>query len=117
MRIILLLLFGSLCSCATGPAPSPQSLDARTLCQQAAQASASSPEQRSDAVELRRMMAAHRDVRELVEIGAYVPGTNPAADTAQRRWPDILGFLRQDMAECSTAPQAWAQLAALVGED
>ena len=50
MRIILLLpLFGALCSCATGPAPSPQSLDARALCQQLAQVSASSPEQRSDA--------------------------------------------------------------------
>jgi hypothetical protein len=50
MRTILLLpLFGALCSCSTGPAPSPQSLDARALCQQLAQASASSPEQRSDA--------------------------------------------------------------------
>jgi hypothetical protein len=47
MRTILLLLFGALCSCAT--APSPQSLDARALCQQLAQASASSPEQRSEA--------------------------------------------------------------------
>ena len=47
--ILLLLLFGALCSCAAGPAPSPQSVDARALCQQLAQASASSPEQRSDA--------------------------------------------------------------------
>jgi hypothetical protein len=44
--ILLLLLFGALCSCATGPAP--QSLDARALCQQLAQASASSPERRND---------------------------------------------------------------------
>jgi hypothetical protein len=47
--ILLLLLFGALCGCATGPAPSPQSLDARVLCQQQAEASASSAEQRSDA--------------------------------------------------------------------
>jgi hypothetical protein len=47
--LLLLLLFGALGSCATGPAPSPQSLDARALCQQLAQASASSPDQRSDA--------------------------------------------------------------------
>jgi len=49
MWTILLLLFAALCGCATGPAPSPQSLDARTLCQQQAEASASSPAQRSDA--------------------------------------------------------------------
>ena len=46
-------------------------------------------EQKSDATELRRMMAAHRDVRELVEIGAYVPGTNPEADRATAIWPQI----------------------------
>src|SRR3546814_17884401 len=33
-----------------------------------------SPEQRGDATALRRMLAAHRDIRELVEIGAYVNG-------------------------------------------
>ena len=47
--ILLLLLFGALSGCATAPAPSPQALDARSLCQQLAQASASSPELRSDA--------------------------------------------------------------------
>jgi hypothetical protein len=49
MRTIFLLLSGALCSCATGPSPAPQSHDARSLCQQLAQVSASSAEQRSDA--------------------------------------------------------------------
>mgnify|MGYP002841393675 CR=1 FL=1 len=35
-----------------------------------------------------RVLAAHRDVKELVEIGAYVAGTDPEADAATR--------LRQD---------------------
>src|SRR3546814_2690928 len=35
-----------------------------------------SPEQRGDATALRRMLAAHRDIRELVEIGAYVNGAD-----------------------------------------
>jgi hypothetical protein len=49
MRTILpLLLFGVLGGCAAAPAP-PQTLDARSLCQQLAQASASSPELRSNA--------------------------------------------------------------------
>jgi hypothetical protein len=48
MRTILLLtlLSGALCGCANPRVPSPQSLDARALCQQQAQASASAPEQK-----------------------------------------------------------------------
>ncbi|OJF11683.1 FliI/YscN family ATPase [Couchioplanes caeruleus] len=72
------------------------------------------PEQRSDATELRRMMAAHRDVRELVEIGAYVPGTNPDADRATAIWPHITAFLRQGLDEKVSAEQAWAQLRQLI---
>jgi hypothetical protein len=41
-RIVLLVLAGALASCATKPVPQP--LDARVLCQQLAQASASSQE-------------------------------------------------------------------------
>jgi hypothetical protein len=49
MRTILLLLSAALCGCASKPSPSPQAVDARALCQQLAQASASSRELRSDA--------------------------------------------------------------------
>ena len=71
--------------------------------------------QRADATELRRLMAAHREIRELVEIGAYVPGTNPEADRATAIWPQITAFLRQDLDERVTAEQAWAELRALIG--
>jgi flagellum-specific ATP synthase len=72
------------------------------------------PEQKTDATELRRMMAAHRDVRELVEIGAYVPGTNPDADRATTIWPQISAFLRQNLDEKVTAPEAWHALRTLI---
>jgi flagellum-specific ATP synthase len=71
-------------------------------------------EQRSDATEMRRLLAAHREVRELVEIGAYVPGTNPEADRANAIWPYITAFLRQDLDERITPEQAWTQLHAIV---
>jgi flagellum-specific ATP synthase len=71
-------------------------------------------QQRADATDLRRLMAAHREVRELVEIGAYVPGTNPEADRANSIWPQITAFLRQDLDERVSAEQAWAQLRHLV---
>jgi flagellum-specific ATP synthase len=71
-------------------------------------------QQRADATELRRLMAAHREVRELVEIGAYVPGTNHDADRANAAWPQISGFLRQDLEDRTTAESAWTDLRALI---
>jgi len=73
-----------------------------------------SPQQRAAANELRRVMAAGRDVRELVEIGAYVPGTNPDADRGRALQPQIDAFLRQDITEQTTAAQAWAGLQSLI---
>ena len=72
------------------------------------------PQQRSDATELRRMMAAYREVRELVEIGAYVTGTNPEADRATEIWPQITSFLCQDLDERITAEDAWIALRNLI---
>ena len=72
------------------------------------------PQQKADAAELRRLMAAHREVRELVEIGAYVPGTNPDADRAAAVWPQITTFLRQGLDERVSAEQAWNDLRTLI---
>lgn len=72
--------------------------------------------QKAAATEFRRLLAAWRDVKDLVEIGAYVPGTNPVADRALERREVIDAFLRQPMDEPSDAAEAWAQLAAIVGQ-
>lgn len=53
-------------------------------------------------------------MRELVEIGAYVSGADPDADTALARMPQIEGFLRQDMDESTPLAETWARLHALV---
>ena len=72
------------------------------------------PEQRADATRLRRMMAAHRSVRELVEIGAYMSGADPDADAALALLPQIDDFLRQPMDEANSLPDTWARLSELV---
>jgi flagellum-specific ATP synthase len=64
---------------------------------------------------LRRIMAAHRDARELIEIGAYAAGSNPLVDTALRLNASIDSFLRQDVMAITPAEQAWAWLHDLVG--
>ncbi len=72
-------------------------------------------QQRADALELRRLLAAHRDVRELVEIGAYVAGGSADADRALALLPAINEFLRQSVDQPSNAPDTWQQLNTLVG--
>jgi len=50
---------------------------------------------------LRRLLAVHREGRDLVEIGAYKAGTNPALDEALRLMPALELFLRQERNELS----------------
>ena len=71
------------------------------------------PEQRADATVLRRLLAAHRDAKELVEIGAYVPGTNPLVDRALARSDAIDAFLRQGIDDVADPAASWAALHAL----
>ncbi len=73
------------------------------------------PEQRADAVALRRLLAAHRDVRELVEIGAYAAGSSPDADRAIALMPRIDGFLRQAVEDPTPSDETWRLLHDLVG--
>jgi flagellum-specific ATP synthase len=73
------------------------------------------PAQRAAATELRRLLAAHRDVKDLIDIGAYVPGTNPLVDRAVALEDDVRGFLTQSMDDQSVAAESWDALAALVG--
>jgi len=54
------------------------------------------------ATRLRGWLAAHKDGRDLVEIGAYKPGTNEALDEALARMPAIEAYLRQGPRETST---------------
>lgn len=74
-----------------------------------------SREQRAAVIEVRRLLAAHREAKVLLEIGAYVPGTNPDVDRARELMPAIEGFLCQDVDEQTPLAEVWTQLHALVG--
>jgi flagellum-specific ATP synthase len=73
------------------------------------------PEQRSAATDVRRLMAAHRDAKDLIEIGAYVSGSNPLVDRAVALDHDLTAFLRQDMHDRAPATESWIRLQRLVG--
>jgi flagellum-specific ATP synthase len=70
--------------------------------------------QQDDAIRLRRLLAAHRDVRELVEIGAYAPGADADADAALALLPEIEPFLRQSMDDPTDTHETWQRLNRLV---
>ncbi len=50
---------------------------------------------------LRAHLARYRDAEELIRLGAYVAGTDPATDVAVQRMPTIERFLRQERDEWS----------------
>ncbi len=74
------------------------------------------PEQRSLARELRRLLAAARDAKDLIEIGAYVAGTNPTVDRAVALTDFIEAFLCQDVRDVQPVDRSWSLLAALLGD-
>jgi flagellum-specific ATP synthase len=73
------------------------------------------PEQQRDAATLRRIMAAHREAKLLIDVGAYVPGTDPDVDLARALGPRIDAFLQQTVHEHALVGDSWAQLHDLVG--
>lgn len=64
---------------------------------------------------IRQLMIAWEDARDLVEIGAYVPGTNPDVDEYMVRRGLIEAFLKQDVHEIANADASWLNLAEVVG--
>ena len=75
-----------------------------------------SPEQQALTAEVRRLMAAYRDTRDLIEIGAYVPGANPLVDRAVRLKDRIDAFLRQPKTVTPSAEESWRLLAEAITE-
>lgn len=68
------------------------------------------PEHLRAAGGLREMLAVYRDARDLVNIGAYQPGSNPQIDRALAVVPRIHAFLKQAVNESVPFDEAIAQL-------
>jgi flagellum-specific ATP synthase len=72
------------------------------------------PHRMADAREARRLLGALRDARELIEIGAYVEGSDPLVDRARVLEPQLTGFLRQSVEDTTAPDDAWEQLHRIV---
>jgi FliI/YscN family ATPase len=56
----------------------------------------STPAQMVAARKMRQALSAYRDAEDLIQLGAYVAGSNPQLDTSIRLRPELIAFLRQD---------------------
>lgn len=59
---------------------------------------------------VRETLAIHRDHEDLISVGAYRQGTNPAVDTAIRVNEEINRYLRQSADEPSSLDTSWSAL-------
>jgi FliI/YscN family ATPase len=68
------------------------------------------PPQRDAARRLRQALAVYRDSQDLIQLGAYVAGSNPVLDTSIRLRPELMEFLRQDHATNSSRQETLSRL-------
>ena len=64
---------------------------------------------------VRELLAAYRRAEDLINIGAYVPGSDPTVDEARAKNDDVLAFLRQTVDEPYSQEDALANLCRLAG--
>ncbi|MBM3288622.1 MAG: FliI/YscN family ATPase [Candidatus Hydrogenedentes bacterium] len=60
--------------------------------------------------EVRKVLATYRDAEDLINIGAYVEGSNPEIDRAVKLMPGVRRFLQQGLHESSKLADVSAQL-------
>lgn len=70
----------------------------------------SAPEQASHARKIREALALYRQSEDLINLGAYVAGSNPRLDAVIRSRDEIMKFLRQGPADISPVDETLSQM-------
>jgi FliI/YscN family ATPase len=73
-------------------------------------------EQGEAARKLREALATYQQSEDLIQLGAYAAGTNPRLDAAIQARPQLLEFLRQEVAGKSALEETRTRLQALAGQ-
>jgi len=68
------------------------------------------PPQKKAAARLRQALAVYRDSEDLIQLGAYVAGSNPSLDASMQLRPELLEFLRQDQTSNSSREETLSRL-------
>jgi flagellum-specific ATP synthase len=69
-----------------------------------------SSDDRRVAMKARELMATYREAEDLINIGAYVKGSNPKIDEAIKKYPALVSFLKQGMEEADFDKDLWSAL-------
>ncbi len=75
-----------------------------------------SPQQRKSASRIRQALSAWRDSEDLIQLGAYVAGSNPVLDASIRLRPELLDFLRQDHTTTTPLKETLSRLDSLASQ-
>ncbi len=65
------------------------------------------------AASVRDMLSTYRDAQDLIQVGAYVTGSDPRVDTACAAMPQLEAFLRQKVSESASAEESLTRLGQL----
>ena len=66
--------------------------------------------------EARRHLSTYEDMAEMIRLGAYRKGSDPAVDEAVRLNPALESFLAQDKNERAGLAEVYARLASIIGK-
>jgi flagellar biosynthesis/type III secretory pathway ATPase len=94
---------------AAGHYPAIQVLDSVSRLQ----SSLATPEQAGYARKIREALALYRQSEDLINLGAYVSGSNPRLDAVLRTRNEMMRFLRQGAADTSAVDETIRQMGAL----
>jgi flagellum-specific ATP synthase len=67
----------------------------------------------ASAVAIRGLLAAYHDAKDLIQLGAYVAGSDPRVEAARAALPEIHAFLQQRLDDRSGLPETLVRLHAL----
>jgi FliI/YscN family ATPase len=73
------------------------------------------PAQKEAARKIRGALAAYRDAEDLIQLGAYVAGSNAGLDASIRLRPQLIDFLRQDAHAACPLQETLSRLEELAG--
>ena len=65
---------------------------------------------------VREALAAYTQAEDLIQLGAYVAGTNPGLDASIKARPRIIDFLRQDASSASSLSDTLLQLGTVAAQ-
>jgi flagellum-specific ATP synthase len=69
-----------------------------------------------DAMHFKQIFARYQQARDLISVGAYLPGSDPQTDFAIERIDKMKEFLKQDLKDASVLPMSISQMSSTIAQ-